>query len=70
MYNDVVPVIEQLQSDHEGAATHMLLTRPDKFKGVIVSSPDADVFAILVHNFDMGLCESFFNTGRKIISMH
>ena len=26
----VVPIIEQLRSNHEEAATHMLLTRPDK----------------------------------------
>ena len=28
--NYVVPIIEQLRSNHEEAATHMLLTRPDK----------------------------------------
>ena len=27
---DVVPIIEQLRSNHKEAATHMLLTRPDK----------------------------------------
>ena len=27
---DIVPIIEQLRSNHENAATHMLLTRPDK----------------------------------------
>ena len=27
---DVVPIIKQLRSNHEEAATHMLLTRPDK----------------------------------------
>ena len=34
--NNVLPIIAQLQSNHEEAATHMLLTRPDKGqKGVL-----------------------------------
>ena len=28
--NNVVPIIEQIRSNHEEAATHMLLTGPDK----------------------------------------
>ena len=40
--NDIVPIIEQLQSNHEEAATHILLTRLYKADRICVN-----VFTIL-----------------------
>ena len=68
--NDVVHIIEQLWSNHEKAATLILLHVADQArqgpKRVIVVSPDTDVLVFLVHHFScMRLCEIVFKTGIK-----
>ena len=70
--SDVVHVIEQLRSNHEEADTRMVLhvayQARQGAKRIIVSSPDTDVFILLVYHFhQLDTSEVFFKTGRKSI---